>query len=137
MDLVAVMQEVAGRLEGLPDPAGLAPLRAFAFPPDSAPAPFAACGAPETTDFHLTYGLTGRLTLPVAVAVGRVADRASWASLAGYCASDGPSSVRQALEVPDAYTAFDTLAVAGVEFGSLIMGDVEYLAATFALDIIG
>lgn len=132
MDLAAVMTEVAGRLEGVGG------LRAFAFPPDSATVPFACCGAPEATTFPTTYNRgAGRITLPVAVAVGRASDRASWAKLLAYVSDTGAASVMQALEVPDEYTALDSLQVLGWEVGELTMSDVAYLAVTFNLDIIG
>lgn len=136
MDLGAVMAEVAGRLDGLGG------LRAFAFPPKNAPAPFAVCGAPEAPGLPLTYSRSGlrgadRITLPVAVAVGQASDRASWAALMAYTSTEGASSVIAALEIPDVYTAFDTLQVLGFEVGELTMGDVVYLAVTFNVDIVG
>lgn len=132
MDLLAVMTEVAGRLSGVGG------LRSFATPPDSAAVPFAACGAPQSNDAHLTYNrASGRINLPVLVAVGKVSDRASWIKLAAFMSGTGTSSVVLALEVPDVYTAFDSLLVTDIEVGEVTMGDVVYLAATFNVDIVG
>jgi hypothetical protein len=133
--MIAVMTEVTDRL------AGLGGIRAFPTPPESAPAPFACCGAPETSTLRLTSNVLGngltRLTLPLMVAVAGVSDRNLWIQAMGFASTTGPLSVASALEVPDEYDAFDTLAVVGWEAGSLTMGDVQLMAITFNLDITG
>lgn len=135
MDLLAVMTECTGRL------AGLGGIRAFPTPPDSAPAPFACCGAPETSGLRVTSNSLGngltRITLPLMVAVAGVSDRNVWADMLGFASTTGPKSVTNALEVPDEYEHFDTLAVVGWETGTVTMADVTLLAVTFNLDIHG
>lgn len=132
MDFLAVMTECTGRLEGLGG------LRAFPTPPDNAPVPFACCGSPEAPALPLTYNRgSGRITLPILVAVGKASDRASWAKLLDYLSDTSDNSVIVALEEPDVYTSFDTLQVLGFEVGEVTMADVVYLAATFNVDIIG
>lgn len=137
MDHLAAMTEVAGRVHGLGG------LRAFPTPPDSAPVPFACCGAPETPNgVKLTYSRTGargasQLTLPLLVAVAKVTDRVGWAELMAFTSDTGPNSVVLALEEPDEYTAFDTLAVSGWEIGETTLAGVELLGVTFELDITG
>jgi len=134
--MLAVMTECTeGRL------AGVGGIRAFPTPPESAPAPFACCGAPETTSFRLTSNVMGngltRLTLPIMVAVAGVSDRNVWPEMLKYVSTTGPESVINALETPDEYDSFDTLQVIGWETASLTMGDVQLLAVTFNVDIVG
>lgn len=132
LELVPVMSEVADVLDGHGG------LRAFAFPAESAPVPFALCGFTDDTDFRLTFGAAAnRLTLPVAVAVGKVRDRSAWSMLGSFGSPAGALSLRALF---DAYTepaAFSVATVTGVEYGTLTMGDIEYLSGTFALDIVG
>jgi hypothetical protein len=90
----------------------------------------------------LTYSRTGtrgasQLTLPLLVAVAKVVDRVGWAELMAFTSDTGPNSVTVALEEPDEYTAFDTLAVSGWEIGETTLGGVELLGVTFELDITG
>ncbi len=135
MDTLAVMTEATGRL------AGVGGIRPFPTPPESAPPPFACCGAPETSTFRLTSNALGngltRLTVPLMVAVAGVSDRNVWAAAMGFTSTSGPTSVINALEVPDEYTAFDTLAVLGWEVGQFTMEGVAIMAVTFNVDIVG
>lgn len=135
MDFLAVMTEVTDRLSGLGG------IRSFPTPPESAPAPFACCGAPETSGLRMTSNVLGnglvRLTLPLMVAVAGVSDRNVWPALLSYVSTSGSASVTKALEEPDEYTAFDTLAVTGFETATFTMADVTLLAVTFNLDIVG
>jgi hypothetical protein len=135
VDLLAVMTECTGRLEGLGG------IRSFPTPPESAPAPFACCGAPETSSLRVTSNVLGngliRLTLPLMVAVAGVSDRNVWADMLGFASTTGPKSVINALEQPDEYVAFDTLAVNGWETANVTVADVQLLAVTFNLDIHG
>lgn len=135
MDLLAVMTECTGRL------AGLGGIRAFPTPPEAAPAPFACCGAPETSGLRLTSTVLGnglvRITLPLMVAVAGVSDRNVWPDMLRFASTTGDYSVPKALEEPDEYAAFDTLAVTGWEVGGVTMQDVQLLAVTFNLDIVG
>lgn len=135
MDTLAVMTEAVGRLDGVGG------IRPFPTPPDSAAPPFACCGAPETSTFRLTSNALGngltRLTLPLMVAVAGVSDRNLWTTAMGFTSTSGPTSVIAALEDPDEYTAFDTLAVLGWEVGQFTMEGVGIMAVTFNVDIVG
>lgn len=136
MDLLAVMTECTeGRL------AGVGGIRAFPTPPESAPAPFACCGAPETSSLRITSNVLGngltRITLPIMVAVAGVSDRNVWADMLRVVSTTGPDSVINALETPDEYDAFDTLAVNGWETATVTVADVQLLAVTFNVDIWG
>lgn len=135
MELLDVMTECTDRVNGLGG------LRAFPTPPEAAPAPFACCGAPETSSLRVTSNVLGngltRVTLPLMVAVAGVSDRNVWPAMLAYTSTSGPLSVVKALEEPDEYAAFDTLAVVGWETASVTMADVQLLAVTFNLDIVG
>ena len=132
MNLDAVMTEVAARLDTIAD------LRVFDHPVDTVNPPTAIVALPEIT-FDQTYGRgSDRYALPIVLAIGKHDVRASRANLAPYVAGDGAKSFKAVLE-DDAtpYVAFDSLRVQSVEFDVITWSSIEYLAATFLLDIIG
>lgn len=132
MNIDAVMDEVAARLDTIPD------LRVTAHPVDKINPPHAVVSLPEIT-FDLTYGRgSDRFSLPVVLAVGRVSDRGSRASLAPYVAGSGPRSFKQVLEDDtEPYVSFGTLRVVSVGFDVIAWGTVDYLTAGFIIDITG
>ncbi|NUO56027.1 MAG: hypothetical protein HOV78_05150 [Hamadaea sp.] len=135
MNLDAVMDEVAGKLEPVPG------LRVTANPADKVYPPHAVVSLPEIT-FDEMYGRGGdRFTLPVVLAVGKVIDRAARKKLAPYVAGTGPKSLKQALEGTDAapqeYESCDSLRVQSISFDTYAWGAIEYLVAIFTLDIAG
>jgi hypothetical protein len=130
MNLDTVMTEVATRLDTIAD------LRVFDHPVDEVQPPTAIVSLPQIS-FDQTYGRgSDRYTMPVVLAVGRVSDRASRNNLAPYIAGSGAKSFKAVLE---GFTpiSFDTVRVQGVEFDVITWGTVEYLTATFLLDIMG
>lgn len=135
MNLDAVMDEVAERLDAVPG------LRVTANPADKVYPPHAIVSLPEIT-FDETYGRGGdRYTLPVVVAVGKVVDRAARKKLAPFVAGSGAKSLKQALEgtpaAPAEYESCDSLRVQTISFDTYAWGAVEYLVAIFTLDIAG
>lgn len=131
MDLGAVMQAVADRIDTISG------LRVYAYPADNIAAPAAVVTYPETYLFDETYGRgMDRMDLRVVVLVGKVSDRATRGNVAGYVAGSGSSSVKAVVE-SGTYTAFDSCRVRDVEFDLVAMAGVEYLAATFTIDIAG
>lgn len=131
MNLAAVMQAVADRLDTIPL------LRCFGFPPDSLSPPAAVVSYPDAIRFDQTYGRgMDRMTLPVVLVVGKVSDRSAREQLGAYCDGAGASSVKQVLE-SGTYTAFDTVVVSGADFDVVTIAGTDYLAATFDLDIGG
>lgn len=132
MDLDAAMAEVAARLDTI------AGLRVFDHPVGTLNPPTALVSLPEIT-FDLTYGRgADRWSLPVILAVGKASDRASRKNIAPYVAGTGAKSVKQVLENETTpYVAFDTLRVESVDFDVIAWGGIEYLCATFVLDIVG
>lgn len=131
MNLDAVMTEIADRLKTITG------LRVFDHPVDTVNPPTAIVSLPEIT-FDQTYGRgSDRYALPVVLAIGKVVDRAARANLAPYVAGAGAKSFKAVLEAATPYVAFDSLRVQSVEFDVITWSSVEYLAATFLLDIIG
>lgn len=131
MDLAAVMDEVAAHLKPIDG------LRVYAYPPDDVTPPAAVVAYPDTLTYDATYGRgTDRMSVPVVVLVGKVSDRASRDRLAVYADGSGERSFKAALEVED-YTTCDFVRVESAEFDVMRMAGVDYLAATFTLDIAG
>jgi hypothetical protein len=126
------MTEVADRLDTI------AGLRVFSHPVDKIEPPTAIVSLPQIA-FDLTYGRgSDRYTLPVILAIGKVVDRAARNNIAPYVAGSGAKSFKQVLEDDTTpYTSLDTLRVQGVEFDVFTWNAVEYLTATFTLDILG
>lgn len=131
MDLSAVMQEVAERLDTISG------LRVFAYPPSSVQPPAAVVTYPDDWTYDETYrrGMD-RCTLPVVIAVGKVTDRTTRDRLTVYLDGTGAKSVKQILE-SGAYESFDSLRVTGAEFDVVAFSGVDYMAATFLIDIAG
>lgn len=131
MNLANVMQEIADRLDVIVG------LRVHGHPPDKITPPAAVVTYPEQITYDQTYARgMDRLTLPVVVLVGKVSARASRADLARFCDGSGAASVKAVLE-SGIYTSFHTIRVEQVTFDIVAIASVEYLAATFTLDITG
>lgn len=132
MDLGDVMDQVADRLDSITG------LRVYPYPPDTVAPPAAIVTYPESIDYDATYarGMDRIPDLRVIVLVGRVSDRASRDAISVYADGSGTQSVKAVVEA-GTYTAFDSVRVTGAEFDVISMAGVEYLAATFHLDIAG
>jgi len=133
MNLGDVMQELADRLDTIPG------LRVHAYPPDKITPPAAVVTYPDAIDYDSTYARGGdRLTLPVVLLVGRLSARASRAHIARFADGSGAASVKAVLEAASpAYTKFDSVRVVRAVFNVIAVAGVEYLAATFTLDVFG
>lgn len=135
MHLANVMQQIADRL------ATIAGLRAHGEPQGSVTPPAAIVSYPENYDFDATYGRgMDRLTLPVVLVIGRPTDRTTRDLVAAYCDGAGAKSIKAVIESGNdagAYPAFDFVRVARIEFDVVTIGVIDYLAATFTLDIAG
>lgn len=132
MNIQTVMDELAARLDTIPG------LRVAAHPVDAINPPHAIVSLPNIT-FDLTYGRgSDRLELPIVVAVGKVSSRAARENLLKYVAGSGTSSVKAVLEDESTpYASFYALRVQTVEFDVIAWGAIDYLTATFVLDITG
>jgi len=99
--------------------------------------PAAWCEWPDTLDFDVAMARGGdRITLPLRVAVGAIDARSSTDELAAYVDGSGPRSIKAVIQ---AHTpvSYGSARVTGVEFGVVVIASVDYLAATFFIDIIG
>ncbi|WP_026162597.1 hypothetical protein [Kribbella catacumbae] len=132
MDLGAVMQAVADRIDTIPD------LRVFAYPPGTVSPPAAIVTYPGTLTYDATYG-RGMDRIPdltVVLLVGKVSDRASRDLITKWAKGSGATSIKTVVE-SGTYTAFDTVRVTEATFDIISVAGVEHLAATFTLDIAG
>lgn len=131
MDLKAVMDELAAQVDTITG------LRVHPSPPDTISPPAAVVTYPGVLTFDATYqrGMD-RMDPSVVVLVGRVSNAAAHKLLSAYCAGDGPQSLKAVIEA-GTYTAFDTVRVTEINFDMISIGAIEYLAATFTLDITG
>lgn len=131
MNLADVMDELAGALGDIDG------LRVYPSPPDTLAVPAAVVGYPETYVFDATFGRgVDHLQVPVFVLAGRIAERAARDQLGVYCDGSGGKSVKDVLEAAT-YTAMASVRVAAVVFDAITVNSVEYLAATFTVDIYG
>lgn len=132
MRLADVMDDIAVRLRSIQA------FREVAAYPKGSPTPPAAIVAyPESYNPRATYQRgAASMTIPVWVVVGKVSERTARDLLSQFVDGSGASSVIAVLEA-GTYTAFDTLAVSGVDFDSVSIGGTDYLAAVFDCDIFG
>jgi hypothetical protein len=110
INLTAVMDGLESRL------ATISGLRVSDVVPDQINPPHAFVGVPPVPDYHgaMRMGLT-RLEVPVWVFVSAALDRIGQRSLAGYASPSGPTSIRAAIETPDADGRKTLGGVAGVQ----------------------
>jgi hypothetical protein len=136
VNLADVMDELAERLRLAPSLAGQ---RTHASPPGTITPPSAIVGYPENITFDATYGRgVDTMVGTVVVVVGRPTDRSARDRLAGYAAGSGAESIKTLLDGDDGdYESCDGVRVASIEFDVFTIGDIDYLAAVFALDITG
>lgn len=132
MDLGAVMDELGDRLDTITG------LRVYRYPPDNIQPPAAVVTYPGTITYDETMrrGMDRYPDLTVVAMVGKVSDRASRDAVSVYANGAGEKSVKAVLD-GDGYQSCDSVRVTGVEFDIVSMAGVEYLAATFTLDIAG
>lgn len=131
MDLAGVMDELGAALEDISG------LRVFPWWADRITPPAAIVEFPEELTFDGTHGRgSDRMTVPLVVAVAKNDARTARNALAAYCNGSGAASVKAVLEAAT-YTACDSVRVQSCEFGVVTVAAVEYLAATFSIDVIG
>lgn len=130
MDINAVMEEVAEQLDTIDG------LRVHTEPPGTVNPPAAVLVFPDIT-FDATYGRgMDRLSLPVVLVISKAVSRVSRKQVTPYVSGSGPKSIKAVIEAGD-YDSFDTVRVESVEFAVAPIGAVDYLTATFSLDIAG
>lgn len=112
-------------------------LRVFPYWADRVTPPAAVVAWPDplTYDSAMARG-ADRAELSVLVMVGKVDARTARDNLARYVDGSGEYSVKAAIDGHEA-TAYDSARVDRAEFGVITVAGIEYLAATFYVDIIG
>ncbi len=131
MDLNGVMDALGVRL------GTIAGLRVFTYPPDKVTPPAAIVAYPDAIEYDATYaGGSDRAVFGVHVLVGAVSDRASRVTIGPYANRAGAQSVKAALEADVSLAgAAKTLRVQAGEFTRMTVAGVEYLAASFDVEV--
>ena len=131
MDLGNVMDDLGAAVDTISG------LRVFPYWADRVEPPAAIVGFPEEFEFDSTARRgSDRGQFPLIVVVGKADARSARDTLSVYCGGAGATSVKAVVEAYAA-TAYDSARVQSVEFGVISIGGVEYLAATFSIDVIG
>lgn len=131
LDLNATMDALGVRL------ATIAGLRVYDYPPDVIAEPAGVIAYPESVDYDLTYrGGADRALFPIHVLTGKVSDRASRDRIGAYVARTGTASVKTTLEAdPTLGGVVDSLRVESATFSTMAVAGLEYLAATFNVEV--
>jgi len=133
MIVADVMDELGTALEAVTDLTG----RVFYYPPAKITPPTAIIAFPDTIEFDETYGRgMDRITIPVIVVAGNVSVRAARDRIVAYCNGSGAKSVKTAID-DGTYVACDTVRVTAAELDIFTMSGVDYISATFEVDVTG
>jgi hypothetical protein len=131
MNLASVMAEMGTKLDTITG------LRVTPYTADSISPPAALVELPDTYTFDDTYGRgSDSMTLEVTVAVAKVDARNAHTELAKYANGSGAHSIKSVLE-SGPNTAYGTLRVTGVVFGTVKFSGIAYLAAVFSCAVSG
>ena len=112
-------------------------LRTAATVPDN-PAPPVAVIVPVNVEYDVSFGRgTDTYTFSVLLIVGRMSERAAQTTLDAYINPTGATSIKAAINTdPTLGGACQSARVTNmVNYGSLIVGDTEYLSADFQITI--
>lgn len=132
MILADVMDQLGDAL------ATISGLRVWRWPSDTITPPAAIVSYPDRMALDLTYQRGGdRITIPIVLVVGKVSDRAARDALSVYCDGAGAKSIKATIDGYDAATAYGLATVTAVEFDVFTMNSIDYLAATFDVDVVG
>ncbi len=134
MNLANVMDEIGTALETIPH------LRVFPYNADRVTPPAVIVDWPEEISYDATFGRgADQQTLKLIVAVARMDARSTRDRLAQYLDGSGAHSVKAAVDSSDTviYTACDAVRVAKAQVAIVTIGGVDYLGATFDVEITG
>lgn len=115
----------------------IAGLRVFPYWAREIHAPAAIVGWPDPVEYDLTMRRgADRLSFVIMLCVGNADSRSSRDVLSAYLDSAGPQSVKRVIDehVPFAY---DSARVQKADVAIMTIAAVDYLSATFRVDIIG
>lgn len=133
MIVADVMDQLGKALESVVSLRG----RVLYYPPAKITPPAAIIAFPDSVDFDQTYGRgMDRITIPVIVVAGNVSVRAARDRIVAFCNGSGSKSVKTALD-GGTYTACDTVTVNSAELDIFTMSGIDYISATFEVDVTG
>lgn len=134
MNLGDVLDELNARL------ATIDGLRVLTAENNTVHAPAALVTLPEAVNFHSTYGV-GTTTiddLVVMVLIANPGERQAMTQVMPYVNEVGAQSIKACLEAPSPVPAsFDVITVKSVEFETVEISEVPYLAALFHCHLVG
>ncbi len=132
IDLAQVMDELGEAL------ATIEGLRVRPYWADKVTPPQAVVGWPDPLNYDaaMTRGADRVEDMPVIVLAGKVDARSARDQIAAYANGSGARSVKSVIEAHEP-SAYDSARVTRAEFGVIAVAGVEYLAATFFVDLIG
>ena len=105
--------------------------------PDNVNPPYAIV-APSSVDYHQAFNnALSTYNFTVTLVVGRVSERTAQNSLDVYCSPTGTGSIRVAIEGDKTLggVVFDTIVTGMRNYGSVTIGDNNYLAAEFDIAV--
>lgn len=132
MSIKSVREGIAANLDAITG------LHVLAFVPDN-PTPPMAVVVPSNVRFDTAFHRgSDEYTMEVLVIVARASERGAQDTLDAYCDSSGSSSVKQAIEADRSLGgAAASLRVTDITtYGPLSVGETQYLAATFAVQVV-
>lgn len=99
--------------------------------------PAAYISYPESITYDATYGRgTDVMDLQAVVIVGQTKAKNTRRLLAAYCDGNDTGSLKTQLEAFD-YQTCDSVTVPSVDFDVIRLGAVDYMAALFAIHVVG
>lgn len=110
-------------------------LRVYDYPSDQVNPPAAVVAFPELIEFDSTMSRgSDRLVVPVHVLVGRVSERTAVTRLGDYLSGSG---IKAAVEAdPTLEGSVQTTRVTDAEINVMTVGGIDFLAATFTVEIL-
>lgn len=131
MNLADVLDEIGEALDLIDG------LRVYPYMADAIQPPAAIVAYPDSITFDQTYDRgIDRMAASVIIAAGRASARAARDVIAEFADGSGRRSVKATIEGRD-YTTFDSVRVLSAEFDVITVANVDYIAATFELDVVG
>lgn len=130
LDLNAAMDAIGATLKTIPG------LRVYDYPPDAIAVPAAVVAFPDAVEYDRTYRAgSDSAVFTVHIVVGKMSDRASRDAVGAYVGRAGPS-VKTTLEAdPTLGGAIQTLRAERAQLVTMTVGGVEYLAASFDVEV--
>lgn len=133
MNLDTVMQELGAAADTISG------LRVYPWAAKTVTPPGLLFGLPDDILPNETYGRGAMRIrdLPVFLLVGQAASRTALRALSAYCAGSGVKSLVTAWQNYGGYAQIHAITVQRIDIDAMTLAGVDYLGATFHLDVIG